>query len=80
MAEPAITTDGKLIIQNDNGKLESISLTKFMDNQEAYKDKLLSVSNLAYLRSYSPSYVYNQSIFDVINNSVGYEAFQTIID
>lgn len=80
MAEPAISMDGKLIIQDENGALETINLESYFSNPEQYRDRVMTVSNLAYYRQYDPSLVNNQSAFDVINNSMGFESFQKLID
>lgn len=80
MAEPAISMDGKLIIQDENGKLGTVRLETYFANPERYRDRVMTVSNLAYYRQYDPSLVNNQSAFDIINNSMGFESFQKLID
>ena len=80
MAEPAISMDGKLIVQDENGKLGTLKLETYFQNPEKYAGKVMTVSNLAYYRQYDPSLVNNQSTFDVINNSMGFESFQKLID
>lgn len=80
MAEPAISMDGKLIIQDENGKLGTVKLETYFANPEKYRDRVMTVSNLAYYRQYDPSLVNNQSAFDIINNSMGFESFQKLID
>lgn len=80
MAEPAISMDGKLIIQDENGKLGTVKLETYFADPSRYRDRVMTVSNLAYYRQYDPSLVNNQSAFDIINNSMGFESFQKLID
>lgn len=80
MAEPAISMDGKLIIQDENGKLGTVKLETYFADPTKYRDRVMTVSNLAYYRQYDPSLVNNQSAFDIINNSMGYESFQKLVD
>lgn len=77
MAEPAISIDGKLVVQNSNGRISTISLDNYFQNRDKYN--LLTVSNLANLRAYSPELAYNPEVFNIINNSVGFESFQALI-
>lgn len=79
LAEPAISMDGKLIVQNRDGSIGTVSLDTFNANKEEYSDRLLTVSNLANMRKYDPQLVNNQSVFEVIDNSMGYEAFQELL-
>lgn len=80
MAEPAISMDGQIIVQNENGKLGTVKLETYFADPEKYKNRVMTVSNLAYYRQYDPSLINNQSAFDIINNSMGFEAFQKLID
>ena len=77
MAEPAISMDGKLVVQNADGKITTVSLSNYFENQDQYAP--LTVSNLANLRAYSPELAYNPEVFNIINNSVGFESFQALI-
>lgn len=77
MAEPAISIDGKLVVQNSDGRISTISLDNYFQNRDRYN--LLTVSNLANLRAYSPELAYNPEVFNIINNSVGFESFQALI-
>lgn len=79
LAEPAISMDGKLIVQNDDGSIGTVSLETYNRDRDKYQDRLLTVSNLANMRRYDPRLVNNQYIFDVIDNSMGYEAFQELL-
>lgn len=78
MAEPAISMDGKLVVQNTDGKITTVSLIDYFENKDQYAP--LTVSNLANLRAYSPELAYKSGIFDIINNSVGFESFQKLLD
>lgn len=78
LAEPAISIDGKLVVQdNSNGKVTTLSLDNYFQNRDHYTP--LTVSNLANLRAYSPEFAYNPEVFNIINNSVGFESFQSLI-
>lgn len=79
LAEPAISMDGKLIVQNRDGSIGTVSLDTYNTNREEYADRILTVSNLANMRKYDPQLANNQSIFEVIDNSMGYEAFQELL-
>lgn len=79
LAEPAISMDGKLLIQTDDGSISKLSLSEYNNNKELYSDRLLTVSNLANMRKYDPSLVKDQSIFEIIENSMGYESFQDLL-
>lgn len=78
MTEPAITADGKIIIQDKEGKLNAVSLDTFMNNRDNY-EAVLTVSNLLNLRAYSPSLANNFTVFDTVNSSIGYYEFQNLI-
>ena len=78
MAEPAISMDGKLVVQNADGKITTVSLSNYFENKDQYAP--LTVSNLANLRAYSPELAYKSGIFDIINNSMGFESFQKLLD
>ena len=77
LAEPAITLDGKLVVQDSDGKVSKVTLSTYMDNPDQYY--ALSVSQLANLRKYDPSMIQNQGAIDIINNGIGFEGFQTLI-
>lgn len=77
LAEPAISLDGKFIVQDKDGNLDKVDLETYNSNKDKYD--LLSVSNLAYLRQWDPSMNNDQTSFDIIRNSVGYESFQKLL-
>lgn len=78
MTEPAITVDGKLVIQNKDGNIQKVSLKDFINNRGQY-GAVLTVSNLLHMRAYSPSFINDSSIFDTVDNSIGYQFFQELI-
>lgn len=79
LAEPAISMDGRIIIQNEDGSIKPISVDTYNSNRDKYSGRVLTVSNLANMRKYDPQLVNNQSVFEIINNSMGYEAFQELL-
>lgn len=78
MAEPAISMDGKLVVQNADGKITTVSLSNYFENKDQYAP--LTVSNLANLRAYSPELAYNPEVFNIITNSMGFESFQELLN
>lgn len=80
LGEPAISMDGKLLIQNEDGSIGRISVETYNSNREEYSPKLLTVSSLADMRKFDPQLANNSSVFDIINNSMGYESFQGLLD
>lgn len=79
MSEPAITIDGKLFAQDKEGHIRQVSLGDFMSNRDQY-ETVITVSNLLNLRAYDPSFSNDFSIFDIVNNSVGYQSFQKLVN
>lgn len=78
MQEPAISPDGKLIVQTEDGEVRTISLDTYFDNRDKYSP--LTVSNIAHLRAYDSDFNNNQTSFDIINNSMGFESFQKLVE
>lgn len=78
MQEPAISPDGKLVVQTENGEVHTVGLETYFNNREKYSP--LTVSNIAHLRAYDESFNNNQTAFDIINNSMGFESFQKLIE
>lgn len=78
MSEPAITMDGKIVVQDQEGQIQKVSLREFMKNRDQYGG-VLTVSNLLNMRAYSQGFVNDFSIFDIANNSVGYQSFQKLV-
>lgn len=79
LAEPAISMDGKIIVQNRDGSIGKIGVDTYINNKDEYLDRVLTVSNLANMRKYDPQLAHDQSIFEIIDNSMGYEAFQELV-
>lgn len=77
-SEPAITADGKLMVQKKDGTIDKVSLETFAKNKDKYAS-VLSVSNLLNLRAYSSSFINDFSVFDIVNNSIGYQSFQELL-
>jgi len=61
MAEPAISLDGRLIAQRNDGSLDFITLEEFQKDRsnESRGYNILSVSALANLRAYDPKLSHN---------------------
>ena len=78
MQEPAISPDGKLIVQTQDGEVRTISLETYFSNKDKYSP--LTVSNIAHLRAYDSDFNNNQTSFDIINNSMGFESFQKLVE
>lgn len=79
MTEPAISIRGNLFVQDQDGAIQEITLNQYLENEDQYKRRLLTVSNLANMRAYSPELAFNPKVFNIINNGVGFELFQTLI-
>lgn len=77
MAEPAISIDGKIIVQKNDGQITKVSLDSYFKNNGEFTP--LTVSNLANLRAYSPELAYKPEAFSIITNSMGFEAFQNLL-
>lgn len=80
LGEVAITLSGNLLTTDKKGNVREISLEQYQQNPDSYQ--LLTNSNLAWLRKYSPKMAFSQNddAFNIINNGVGYESFQKLLD
>lgn len=80
IGEIAITLGGNLLASDKNGNIQEVSLQQYQSNSDQYN--LLTNSNLAWLRKYSPKMVFskNDNAFEIINNGMGFEAFQRLLD
>lgn len=67
-----------IMVQTEDGKIQSIPWEEWYDNKEKYSK--LTVSNIGYLRQRDPRFVDDQSSFEVISGSVGYQSFQKAVD
>ncbi len=80
MNEPAISPNGKLIVQGDDGGLQTVSLQEYAENPDQYANRILTVSNIADLRKYDNEFINHNEVFNTIQNSMGFESFQKLID
>lgn len=80
LGEVAITLSGNLMATDKNGGIKEITLEQYQQDPEQYS--LLTNSNLAWLRKYSPRAAFSQSdeAFEIISNGVGFESFQKLLD
>ena len=80
IGEVAITLGGKLLASDKNGNIQEVSLQQYQSDPDQYE--LLTNSNLAWLRKYSPKMAFSQNdnAFEIINNGMGFEAFQKLLD
>lgn len=80
IGEIAITLGGNLLTSDKNGNIQEVSLQQYQSNPDQYN--LLTNSNLAWLRKYSPKMAFSQNdnAFEIINNGMGFEAFQKLLD
>lgn len=80
LGEAAITLDGRLLAQDSKGNLKQLTLEQYQSDKGSYH--ILTNSNLAWLRKYSPnmSFAQNDDAFDIINNGMSYEVFQSLLD
>lgn len=80
LGEAAITLDGRLLAQDNEGNLKQLTLEQYQSDKDSYH--ILTNSNLAWLRKYSPnmSFAQNDDAFDIINNGMSYEVFQSLLD
>ena len=77
LQEPAIY-GRQVLAQTEDGEIHPIDLDTYFNNKDKYS--LLTVSNVAYLRENDPSFSFNQKAIDIINNGIGFEEFQNLID
>lgn len=80
LGEIAITLGGNLLASDKSGNVKEVSLQQYQENPDQYS--LLTNSNLAWLRKYSPKYAFSKSdtAFEIIDNGMGFESFQALLD
>ena len=80
LGETAITLSGGLMVTDKNGSIKEISLEQYQQNEDSYR--LLTNSNLAWLRKYSPKAAFagNDETFETVSNGMGFESFQKLLD
>lgn len=74
-AEVAITVNGGLYVQDEEGNLKTISAESYYKNSDKYR--LLTNTDLINIREYSPSLAYNTSI---LNDLAGVEGMKSIVE
>ena len=79
LGEAAITLSGDLMVQDKDGNIKELSLEEYQANRNNYQ--ILTNSNIAWLRKYSPNTAFtsNDNSFEIISNGMGYEAFQKLL-
>ena len=80
LGETAITLSGGLMVTDKNGSIKEISLEQYQQDKDSYR--LLTNSNLAWLRKYSPEAAFagTDEAFETISNGMGFESFQKLLD
>lgn len=78
MAEPAIALNGDIMVQTKDGKLTNVNLATYYANKDQFTP--LSVSQLLNLRAHSKSANWDQKIFNIVNNSMGFESFSALLE
>lgn len=80
IGEIAITLSGNLLTTDKSGNVREITLQQYQGSPGSYN--LLTNSNLAWLRKYSPKMAFskNDEAFEIINNGIGFESFQKLLD
>ena len=75
--EIAITSTGKVIVQDDKGQLRQLTSQEYLNNQDKYQ--ALTNSNLLYLRAHSPEFSFKNEILGVVENGIGISAITKMI-
>lgn len=80
IGEIVITLGGNLLASDKKGNIQEVSLQEYQSNPDQYY--LLTNSNLAWLRKYSPKMAFpkNDNALEIINNGMGFESFQKLLD
>ena len=80
LGEAAITLSGGLMVTDKKGSIKEISLEQYQQDEDSYR--LLTNSNLAWLRKYSPRAAFTKTdeAFETISNGMGFESFQKLLD
>lgn len=66
--EYALTANGNIIVQDSEGNLQELEVSKYLNNKDNYMP--ITNSNLLYIRAHFPSYANNNRIFDIVNNGI----------
>lgn len=78
LTEPAITADGRVLVQDQDGNIKKVSLKQLVSNGDEYAG-ILSVSDILKIRAQSPSFVNDTTLLDAADTSVGYQSFQKLV-
>lgn len=79
MNEIAIAPNGDVMVQDkESGELTAMNIKEFSKNSSKYK--LLTNSNIAWLRKNDPNYAYNDTLRDILNNGMSFKLFQDLVD
>lgn len=83
LSEVAITTDGNLVAQNLNtGEIKQLTVNDYLSNKQKYEEqgiKLLTNSNLLYIRAHYPQFTFKNEIFQIVENGIGLEKVQNLL-
>lgn len=77
--ECAITTSGQVIVLDDNDNLQQIDVSEFLASKGTDKYKVLTNSNLLYLRAHQPEYANKNRILDTVSNGIGIQQVDEMI-
>ena len=69
LGEVAVGNGGELFVKGSDGKLKGISMAEYSKHRDKYSP--LTVSEILRARQYDPNLVYNDSLFQVGETSVG---------
>ena len=71
LSEVAISDRGNVFATDENNKPYELSIEEYVKNPNKYK--LLTNSNLLYLRAHSPSFAFQNEVFSIVENGLGME-------
>lgn len=77
--ECAITTSGQVIVLDDNDNLRQIDVSEFLASKGTDKYKVLTNSNLLYLRAHQPEYANKNRILNTVSNGIGIQQVDEMI-
>lgn len=75
LSEVAITQDGRVYVQDDNGNPKIVTVNDYMSG----KYNPLTNSNLLYLRAHDSNYANTNQLFSTVENGIGMEAVTKLI-
>ena len=80
LGEVAITLDGSLLSTDEKGNIQAVSLGEYQSDPDKYR--LITNSQLAWLRKYDRKMAFSSSdsAFEILDNGMGYESFQALLD